>query len=51
MIKTRRVLTLLAIVLLMTCLSCCAKSHKQDVTLLEFPGIEWNMTPQEVKKH
>lgn len=43
---------ILGLALLVVCLSACEiapKTEKPDVSLLEFPGVEWNMTPEEVK--
>lgn len=48
----KKISTLLAvIVVFVICLSSCAiNTARISRELLEFPGIEWNMTPEEVQK-
>ena len=50
-IINRRILAFsCALVLLITCLTACTPIAKvDDVSLLEFPGIKWGATPEEVK--
>ena len=48
--KFKRLACFLTIIVMMAGLWSCAKQPKQDVTLLEFPGLKWNATPNEVKK-
>ena len=43
---------ILGLALLVVCLSACEiapKTEKPDVSLLEFPGLKWGMTPEEAK--
>ena len=40
----------LSVVLCILCLSGCTTNKNLDKTLLEFPGVKWNATPEEVIK-
>ena len=44
----KRICILLLCTLSLIYLTACSKYHS-DITVLEFPGIKWNSTPEEVK--
>ena len=51
--KTKQITLALVLMILVLCLSACSNNAPDPVVgdhaLLEFPGVEWNMTPEEVK--
>ena len=48
--KTRFVPVVLIITILTLCLVACSNNNKTSLSLLEFPGLKWGMTPDEVKE-
>lgn len=47
----QRVLVLGLAILILCLAACTNKPQIHDVTMLEIPGVKWNMTPEEVKKN
>lgn len=50
MIKKRFVPFVLILTILTLFLSACSNNNKTSISLLEFPGLKWGMTPEEVKE-
>ena len=46
--KNRLVLFMVALIIISLCMGGCTSQTKPDVALMEFPGVKWNSTPEEV---
>ena len=46
----RMIACVLVLFSLVLCLTACSNETKLDASLVEFPGLKWGMTPEEVKE-
>lgn len=50
--RIKRITFALGLLILILCFTACTKALQVgDVAMLEFPGLKWNATPEEVKKN
>ena len=46
--KKHRLILIAALLILILCITACAKAPNPDVALVEFPGLKWNDTSEQV---